>query len=155
MRYFPILVHCVVKKIFADNKKSPTTKLTNETCENWLTIYNTNIYQLCILKVQCYQQQKVSIRVVYVFARYLCTRVHSAARPSARSTIGYFVYNSNFKAFALTSALFSHARRRFFPQNAYAKCIWLNEKTCKNNFKRNKFGKRVIFHESRTTSRVF
>ena len=27
-----------------------------------------------------------------LYARYLCSRAHSAARPSARATIGYLVY---------------------------------------------------------------
>ena len=27
------------------------------------------------------------------YARYLCSCAHSAARPSARATIGYLVYN--------------------------------------------------------------
>ena len=31
-------------------------------------------------------------RALRLYARYLCSRAHSAARPSARATIGYLVY---------------------------------------------------------------
>ena len=38
---------------------------------------------------------KEEVHVLQLYARFLCSRAHSAARPSARATIGYLVYKSS------------------------------------------------------------